>query len=279
MKVAIAWNGLPYYGARLMRPVVEKLGAEIAVLGTPGPQSRQEIEDTLGAPVSLIALTERICWKQLGMQVPELFIHSGWSYPSFCSLAREVKMRGGIVASMIDNPRKHNLRQAMGRYAFRLLYRRNIDIAFVAGESGASLMRYFGMPEDSVYSGMLGADPEVYCQGPPLAERNYDFLFVGNYIPLKGIAGLIRAVKELRKAGRRFCIAAIGDGPMRGDLESAGIETLSFAQADTVAKMMRDARFLVLPSTQDHWGLVVHEAALSGCGLILSSGVGARFDL
>jgi len=42
---------------------------------------------------------------------------------------------------------------------------------------------------------------------------------------------------------------------------------------------MRNARFLVLPSRDDHWGLVVHEAALSGCGLIVSSAVGAGMDL
>ena len=37
---------------------------------------------------------------------------------------------------------------------------------------------------------------------------------------------------------------------------------------------MRNSRFLVLPSFMDHWPLVVSEASLSGCGLILSNKVG-----
>ena len=36
---------------------------------------------------------------------------------------------------------------------------------------------------------------------------------------------------------------------------------------------------MVLPSLEEHWGLVVHEAALSGCQLVLSHAVGAGSDL
>jgi glycosyltransferase involved in cell wall biosynthesis len=52
-----------------------------------------------------------------------------------------------------------------------------------------------------------------------------------------------------------------------------------FLQPGELAPTYRQSQFLVLPSHEDHWGLVVHEAALSGCGLVLSENVGARFDL
>jgi glycosyltransferase involved in cell wall biosynthesis len=52
-----------------------------------------------------------------------------------------------------------------------------------------------------------------------------------------------------------------------------------FLQPVDLAPEYRKARFLVLPSHEDHWGLVVHEAAMSGCGLVLSRNVGARLDL
>ena len=58
-----------------------------------------------------------------------------------------------------------------------------------------------------------------------------------------------------------------------------GIEVEGFLQPEEVAERMRQSRFLVLPSREDHWGLVVHEAALSGCGLIVSDNVGAGADL
>jgi glycosyltransferase involved in cell wall biosynthesis len=54
---------------------------------------------------------------------------------------------------------------------------------------------------------------------------------------------------------------------------------LPFLPPEVVAERMRQSRFLVLPSHEEHWGLVVHEAALSGCGLILSSAIGSSADL
>ena len=37
---------------------------------------------------------------------------------------------------------------------------------------------------------------------------------------------------------------------------------------------MQQSRFLVLPSYSDHWPLVVNEATLCGCGLIVSNVIG-----
>jgi glycosyltransferase involved in cell wall biosynthesis len=279
MKVAIAWHALPYYGARLMRPVVSRLGERIAIIATRGPQSPEEIEAALGTSIRIAPEDPHLRWSQLGMQPPDLFFHSGWAYPNFRSLAREVKRGSGTVVSMVDNSCKHNLRQTIGKYIFRWLYRPQIDFAMVPGASGLELMKLFGMPDQSVYTGLYGADPEIFQLGPPWSERAYHFLFVGRFISRKGLPGLVEAVRSLRSEGKVFRIAAVGAGPMQADLESAGIEVHPFAGAEAVARMMRNARFLVLPSIEDHWGLVVHEAALSGCGLILSTKVGARRDL
>jgi glycosyltransferase involved in cell wall biosynthesis len=279
MKVAIAWHGLPYYAARQIQPVAGELEERLSVLATPGPQTLDEIEAALGAKIQMVAEDPHLNWKRIGMATPDLFFHTGWAYPNFRNLAREVKRHGGMVVCMIDNTRKRNLRQAVGKHVFRWFYRSRIDFALVPGASGQELMKYFEFPQSSVYVGTYGADPKTFLPGPPLAERRYDFLFAGQFIARKGLVGLTRAVRALRAQARDFKIAAVGDGPMRKDLEAAGIEIHPFADADGVAQLMREARFLVLPSIEDHWGLVVHEAALSGCGLVLSRGVGAHLDL
>jgi len=279
MRVAVAWHGLPYYGARLMRPVVSKLGERIAIIATQGPQSTEEIEAALDSSICIAPEDSHLRWNQLGMQVPDLFFHSGWAYPNFRALAQEVKRRNGTVVSMVDNACKHNLRQKIGKYIFRWRYRPQVDFVMVPGASGLELMRLFGMPDGSVYTGLYGADPETFQSGPPWSERAYHFLFVGQFISRKGLQGLVEAVRLLRSEGMDFRIAAVGDGPLSADLESAGIEVHAFSEAAAVARMMQNARFLVLPSVEDHWGLVVHEAALSGCGLILSKAVGAHRDL
>ena len=52
-----------------------------------------------------------------------------------------------------------------------------------------------------------------------------------------------------------------------------------FVQPEALAAEYSQARIFCLPSVDEHWGLVVHEAALSGCVLALSERVGAAEDL
>lgn len=104
--------------------------------------------------------------------------------------------------------------------------------------------------------------------GPPLVEGPVDFLFAGQFIARKGIAGPYRALQNYAHKQRSSGSAVIWGRAMSHDLELAAIDVYSFAEAEAVARPMRKARFLVSPSAEDHWGVVVHEAALSGCGLI-----------
>lgn len=61
--------------------------------------------------------------------------------------------------------------------------------------------------------------------------------------------------------------------------DNPSIRVYEFLQTDELAKVYQSARCFVLPSFEEHWGLVVHEAALLGCLLLLSNRVGAAKDL
>jgi glycosyltransferase involved in cell wall biosynthesis len=52
-----------------------------------------------------------------------------------------------------------------------------------------------------------------------------------------------------------------------------------FLPGEAIARELGRARFLLLPSLEDHWPLVVHEAACCGCGIVTTDGVGSRHEL
>nr|WP_272507676.1 glycosyltransferase family 4 protein [Salinibacter ruber] len=126
---------------------------------------------------------------------------------------------------------------------------------------------------------MYGADPEVFTKGPPLPEREKTMLFVGQLIPRKNVNQLVKAFRRFREDYSDWTLRIVGEGEVSLPSEEPGIEHEGFLQPEDVAQRMRKSRFLLLPSREDHWGLVVHEAALSGCGLIVSENVGAASDL
>jgi glycosyltransferase involved in cell wall biosynthesis len=101
-------------------------------------------------------------------------------------------------------------------------------------------------------------------------------LFVGQYIHRKGLDLLIDAWRQFSAEFPDWELQLIGSGELQARLERelprAMVEP--FRQTDDIAAAMRSARFFLLPSRDDHWPLVVHESASSGCALVLSSNVG-----
>jgi glycosyltransferase involved in cell wall biosynthesis len=59
---------------------------------------------------------------------------------------------------------------------------------------------------------------------------------------------------------------------------NSDITLLPFINSKKIAKHLNDAKCLVLPSYEDHWGVVVHEAIRCGCVLILSNSVGSKSE-
>jgi len=56
------------------------------------------------------------------------------------------------------------------------------------------------------------------------------------------------------------------------------IKVHGFVQPEKLGELYRESRIFALPSITEAWGLVVHEAALSGCQLLLSDAIGSAPD-
>ncbi len=279
--IAFSWDGLPQYAARLIRAAVERLEGECAVVGSPPLVPVRGMEEVLGCPVHWVDIGKPGNWRALGLGVPRIFFQSGWSYPAFSSLGAEVKAQGGRVIGLSDANWRGDLRQLLaGPIAFRALHRRRFDAMIVPGRQGERLMRWFGMPAGKVRSGMYGADPAVFGNGPLLPSRPRTFLFVGQFIARKNVLGLARAFQRFCETRSDWTLHLCGSGEQKALIpRHARIVQEDFIQPQELAKRFHAARFLVLPSLLEAWGLVVHEAALSGCGLVLSDAIGSGDDL
>lgn len=279
--IAIGWEGLPVYGARLVAAGRRSLGGlSVTVLGTRPSVPLEGIESELGQSVIWLSRERCTTWRELGLRIPTVFIHTGWAYPYFNALGEEVRRAGGRVIAMVDNRWKANLRQCIGALVFRLKLRRRYSALWVPGVSGYRLARFLGMPAAQISMGMYGADPLLFPPGAPLSGRAKRVVFVGQYIARKGIDLLSSAWGRVHEQYPDWELVCYGSGPEEDRLRrTPNCRVLPFLQPAEIAAAMREARFLVLPSRDDHWGLVVHEASLSGCGLIVSDAVGAGLDL
>jgi glycosyltransferase involved in cell wall biosynthesis len=157
--------------------------------------------------------------------------------------------------------------------------RRKFAAVLVPGVSGRKLARWYGFGSDEIFEGLYGADPQVFFDGPPLAERPKRILFVGQYIERKDCVGLAAAFLSVVERLPEWELHLYGSGPLQERLPAhPRIRVHGFVQPEQLGALYRSARIFALPSRSEAWGLVVHEAALSGCQLLLSDAIGARHD-
>jgi glycosyltransferase involved in cell wall biosynthesis len=278
LRPVIFWEGLPPCGL-LMKQVVNRFGNDIRILGTRPAVPFEGLEQLLGHKVDWLDSPSDIWKRRHEFSDRNLVIHTGWSHSGWLRFDRWMKKRGATVVVAVDNCFKGNVRQMIGALWFRVWLRQHFDAAFVPGVSAARLMRFLGMPASRIFTGYYGAFEEIYVPGPEIETRRKEFLFVGQLIRRKGVDVMLEAFASYRARGGDWNLRIVGGGAMKNQCRGEGIIFEGFSQTRKTALHMREARCLILPSREDHWGTVVCEAAASGTLIIASRWVGSVPDL
>ena len=289
--ICFNWTGFPQYGARCVREFVKTMPEERCVVVAMRPDVPiRGMEDLAGCPVIWVRPDEQRSIAEVCGEMPKWMGVSGWFSPLYNRWRDEVRAAGGRVICGSDNNLSfHGIRsvvvEILKAIRFRLLYRNKYDYFLVPGKSGRRLMKFYGVPNDRIVEGSYGADNTLFFNGPQLSERPKRMIYVGQLCERKNVMRLCKAFVAANESGE-WSLDLYGCGPLESalkdlaDRESNGKITIHpFAQPEELAQHYREARLFCLPSLREHWGLVVHEAALSGCVLLLSDRIGAGDDL
>jgi len=281
IKIAFAWPGLTEYAARCLKLLSKSLNSPPQVIATKPSIPLKNIETALGKTPIWVKENEKTSWASLGLNMPELFFIGGYNTPAFEHLAREARAVGSKIILMADNnmppPGAFHFLRALQHKLFR---RGRYDGIFVPGKSGRKLARSWGYSDDLITEGLYGADPVIFKGKLPLNKRKKEIIFVGQFIKRKNVLGVVEAFTKLADQHPDWSLTLCGNGPLEQSIAvHPNITTLGFVQPSELANILCDKRCLVLPSLEEHWGLVVHEAVSSGCALILSDAIGSADDL
>lgn len=139
-------------------------------------------------------------------------------------------------------------------------------------------MHFYGVSDKCIYDGMYSADENLFMCPPTRLKREKKILFVGQLNSRKNIVPFASAFLKANESGE-WTLEVCGCGPDKEKIPQDGsIVVHDFVQPEVLAGIYQTARVFALPSLEEHWGVVVHEAALSGCVLLLSDRVGAAAD-
>ena len=288
--IVFAWNLFPQYAARCIGAFARTTDEPVAVVATRPDVPIEGMERECGCPVYWVERgreggEKRWRWTK---EITTLFT-TGWNVPAFNQLRDLVRKQGGRTICLVDNNFIPSFREVIKSIRFRLFIRRHYDGFIVPGKSARRLLRFYGVPDEKIAEGFYAADESLFRPGPALEERPKKIIYVGRFCERKNVRRMLDAFARWRKeveVDSGWELHLYGSGPLKEEiaqtLKNSKTQTIhlhDFLQPEELAEKYRESRIFVLPSVEEHWGLVVHEAALSGCVLLLSNRVGAADDL
>ena len=231
--------------------------------------------------------------------------YTGYAYASFWIAAIATKHRGSAFLFGTDavtlRPRtgkgwkawfKVRLKKLLLPFIFRLA-----DVVIVPSSGARRFVRRLGISEDRVVLTPFVVNNEWWEQqsqqvDPVSVRASWGIpsnatvvLFCGKLQPWKRPYDLLQAFAQANVPETYLVFA--GEGPLRTFLEKEAqrleiadqVRFLGFVNQSQLPGVYRASDLLVLPSEHEPFGLVVNEAMLCGCPVVVSDQVGARYDL
>ena len=187
-------------------------------------------------------------------------------------------------------------KRGVKRVVWPLLFRL-ADQVIVPSSGTRELMLSLGLPNDRVTLTPYSVDNDWWIHKSAEVDRasvraawgasaaDAVILFCAKLQPWKRPLDLLRAFAKAKLSNALLVFA--GEGPLRSQLESeaaalgvaARVRFLGFVNQTQLPAIYTSADLMVLPSVYDAFGVVVNEAMLCSCPVVVSDHVGAGRDL
>lgn len=157
-----------------------------------------------------------------------------------------------------------------------------VDYVFAAGSRQHSYALRIGFQADQILTGVYPYDDHLFFPQPPANQKN-QFCFIGRKVAAKGLDTLLTAYRDYRTLCveskiQPWDLVIAGPGKLPRNIP-IGVHERDYLSPHEAAELMSSSQCFVLPSRFEPFGVVLTEAAASGCLLIASSAVGAADDL
>ena len=142
-----------------------------------------------------------------------------------------------------------------------------------------------GLPDLRIFRGFNAVDVAgIHAKAwaarrssPPeaLSRPGHRYVYLGRLIPLKNLVNTLRAFEAA--AGPDDTLTIVGSGAMEAELRGMNVPRVTFTGPvgyDAVPQLLAQHDTLIMPSTNDVWGLVVNEALAAGLHVVVSDRCG-----
>jgi len=241
-------------------------------------------------------------WRLIGSgDFDAVVVYTGYAYLSFWITLAAAKFYGSALLFGTD---AHGLaprdgkkwKIALKRLVWPRLFRL-ADVVIVPSRLSFAMMRDLGIPEGRLTLTPYVVDNDWWTQqaqsvdrravrvGWGVPEQAIVLLFCAKLQPWKRPLDLLHAFAKANVVDTHLVYA--GDGALKSEAETLAsslgvrerVHFIGFANQSQLPAVYSASDLLVLPSDYEPFGVVVNEAMLCGCAVVVSDRVGAGYDL
>ena len=314
MHIAIVWQRfLPYHLARLAHTYkyMKKLGNQFTAIevahqeasyGFPQNYSNSDFPKICCFPEGFYhQYTSQQIFHRVFLSLrhlnPDIILAPATAFPEGMAAVHYRNVYKKRVVMMDDAWEYSDCRGLITRWVKQLIHQ-NIDAAFIPSPSHLNYYIKRGFPKERIVFGVDVVDNEYFRSKAEIVRaecikirreknlpENY-FLFVGRFLPRKGLDNLIIAYKKYYFSSNNepWSLVLVGSGTYLPTIQKnirdiPGIIYSGPQFGNDLVVYYSLAKTLIVPSFIDPWGLVINEAMASGIPILASHGCGASRTL
>ena len=213
----------------------------------------------------------------------DALVLTGWESPAYWLAAALGRRAGARLVGFYESTQAtHRFRSgpvAMVRRAFF----RGLDAVVVPGEAARQALLAMGVEDSKIFVGFNPVDVSGIRRGAVAVRANacpepsgHRYLYLGQLIERKNVAGLISALWRMGESEDTLTVA--GTGHLLDELsalrDELGLQDrVAFVgpvEYGKVPEVLAEHHTLVLPSTEEVWGLVINEALAAGLHTVVT---------
>jgi glycosyltransferase involved in cell wall biosynthesis len=283
MNILCLYSEVMDYSFSTMKILVEK-GFDVHVVYWDDLSQKVSLFEP--TPVNGISLYRRSKMSFVGLAKiikdlnPSIIVVSGWMDRLYLYTLFRVRLqhKRAKVVCAIDNQWAGTLKQKIARFLGNLgVHKLFYDYAWVAGFDQYEFARMIGFKRSEIVFDYYSADLSKFqvLDSNEVRPPTKKFLYVGRLTESKNIELLISAWTQFCKLNEDWSLTVVGRGPLSALVENAEVNWIEYLDPSKLAGVLVDHDVFILPSKDEHWGVVIHEAASAGLPIISSDACGA----
>jgi glycosyltransferase involved in cell wall biosynthesis len=219
---------------------------------------------------------------------PEAVVLGGWESPAYWqALAWCKRHRIRTVGFYESTQTTHRHRSGLIALSRRWFFRR-LDAVVVPGVAARDAILAMGVEANKIHVGFNAVDVQRIhdetarqrSSTPVRSDAGHRYLYLGQLIARKNVQSLIEAFSAIRRTDDVLTLAGAGEceEALRSLVTRLGLtESVQFVGLVAykhVPSLFARYHTLVLPSTEEVWGLVANEALAGGLHVVVSEACG-----